>query len=205
MPANRIMHGPLVRRALLLALAAALLAGAPAGCGGSGGGGGGGGGSTTAAEKERDVKLLNEVLGRQLAVVRSYQRVLPALHGTDLEAAQQFRAQEQEHADATTKTLRGLGATAEPAEETIEASDLKTRGDVLEFLYEMESATIDFELSTVGKLTAGSPRPLIASMAANQAERLVLLRQALGAKKLEAIPAAFETGELPAPERTNGK
>jgi hypothetical protein len=42
-------------------------------------------------------------------------------------------------------------------------------------------------------------------MVANQAQRLVLLRQALGAKKLEAIPSAFETGERPAPERTSGR
>ncbi len=144
------------------------------------------------------------MLGRQLAVVRTYPRVLPLLHGADREAAQQFRTQEQEHADATTKTLRGLGAAAEPAEETIEADDLKTRAEALEFLYEMESATIDFELGAVDRLAAASPRPLIASMAANQAERLVLLRRALGAKGLEAIPSAFETGELPAPER-NGR
>ncbi len=196
------MRGPFVRRALTLALAAGLAATALAACGGSGGGGGG---ASAAAEGERDAKLLNDLLGRQLAVVATYQRVLPLLHGADLEAARQFRAQEQEHADATTKTLRGLGADAEPREETIEASALKTRADALEFLYEMESATIDFELGTVGKLNGGSPRPLIAAMAANQAERLVLLRRALGAKRLAAIPSAFETGELPAPERTNGR
>jgi hypothetical protein len=195
------MRGPRVRRALVPALAAGLLLAALAGCGG----GGGGGGSTSAADRERDAKLLNDVLGRQLAAVRTYTRLLPTLYGADLEAAQHFRAQEQEHVDATTKTLRGLGAEAEPGEETIEAGDLKTRADSLEFLYEMESATLDFELSVVGKLSAGSPRPLIAAMAANQAQRLVLLRQALGAKRLEAIPSAFETGELPAPERTHGE
>jgi len=194
------MRGPLVRRALLLVLAAGLAATALTACGG-----GGGGGTTGTAERERDAKLLNDLLGRQLAVVETYQRLLPRLHGADLEMAQQFRAQEQEHADATTKTLRGFAAEAEPGEETIEASELTTRADALEFLYEMENATIDFELSTVGRLSAGSPRPLIASMVANQAQRLVLLRQALGAKKLEAIPSAFETGELPAPERTNGR
>ena len=42
-------------------------------------------------------------------------------------------------------------------------------------------------------------------MAANQAQHLVLLRRALGAKPLETIPSAFETGETPAPERTNDK
>jgi hypothetical protein len=195
MAPNRITRGAPVRRALLAgaALAAlALLAAGLAACGG--------GGSSGPADKERDVKILNDLLGRQLAAVDAYGEVLPRLRGADLRAGRRFRAQEQEHVDATTKTLRGIGGEADPPAETIEASDLKTRSDSLEFLYVMESATINAELSTVGRLAIDWPRPLIAAMAANQAQRLVPLRLALGAKSLEAIPAAFETGETPAPE-----
>jgi hypothetical protein len=194
MAPNRIMRGHVVRRALLVAALAGLLAATLSACGG--------GGSSTATDKERDVKVLNEILGRQLAAVEAYGRVLPGLHGADLAAARQFRAQEQEHADATTKTLRGIGGESDPPAEKIEASDLKTRADRLEFLYEMESATIDAELNAVSRLTIDWPRPLIASMAANQAQRLVLLRRALGAAPSATIPSAFETGETPAPERT---
>jgi len=189
------MRGRCVRRALLPALAAGLLALGLAACGG--------GGSSGSGEKERDVRVLNEVLGRQLAAVAAYDQVLPHLRGAGLAAARQFRAQEQEHVDAVTKTLRGIGGKADPPAETIEADDLKTQADSLEFLYEMESATLDAELSAVGKLNVDWPRPLIASMAANQAQHLVVLRRALGARPSELIPSAFETGELPAPERTN--
>ncbi len=188
------MRGRIVRRALLAGALACLLAAALSACGG--------GGSSTATDKERDVKVLNEILGRQLAAVEAYGQVLPKLRGADLAAAQQFRAQEQEHVDATTKTLRGIGGESDPPAEKIEANDLKTRADSLEFLYEMESATIDAELNAVSRLTIDWPRPLIASMAANQAQRLVQLRRALGASPLETIPSAFETGETPAPERT---
>jgi hypothetical protein len=194
MAPNRIMRGRVVRRALLAAALAGLLTAALSSCGGSG--------SSTATDKERDVTVLNAILGRQLAAVAAYGQVLPKLHGADLAAAQQFRAQEQEHVDATTKTLRGIGGESDPPAEKIEASDLKTRADSLEFLYEMESATIDAELNAVSRLTLDWPRPLIASMAANQSQRLVLLRRALGAPPLETIPSAFETGETPAPERT---
>jgi hypothetical protein len=197
MAPNRIMRGRIVRRALLAGALACLLAAALSACGG--------GGSSTATDKERDVKVLNEILGRQLAVVAAYGQVLPKLHGADLAAAQQFRAQEQEHVDATTKTLRGIGGESDPPPEKIEANDLKTRADSLEFLYEMESATIDAELNAVSRLTIDWPRPLIASMAANQAQRLVQLRRRLGASPLETIPLAFETGETPAPERTAAK
>jgi hypothetical protein len=193
MTPNRIMRGRPLRRALLSVLALVLLAAAAGACGG--------GGSTGAGDKERDVRVLDELLGRQLAAVDAYGRLLPTLHGADLAAAREFRAQEQEHVDATTKILRGVGAEADPPAETIEGNDLKTRADNLGFLYEMESATIDAELSAVGKLTVDWPRPLIASMAANQSQRLVVLRRALGAGPLEEIPSAFETGETPAPER----
>jgi len=189
------MRGRIMRRALLAGAAAALAAATLSACGG-------GSGSSGATDKEHDVKVLNEILGRQSAVVAAYGQVLPKLHGADLAVAQQFRAQEQEHVDATTKTLRGIGGESDPPAEKIEASDLKTRADSLEFLYEMESATIDAELNAVSRLTIEWPRPLIASMAANQAQRLVQLRRALGASPLEAIPSAFETGETPAPERT---
>jgi Ferritin-like domain len=197
MTPNRIMRGRAVRRALPLLAVAVLLSAASTACGGSGG-------SSGAGEKERDARVLNEILGRQLAAVAAYDGVLPHLRGADLAAAQQFHAQEQEHVDAVTKTLRGIGAEADPPAETIEADDLNTRVDSLEFLYEMESATLDAELSAVDRLSLDWPRPLIASMAANQAQHLVLLRQALGANPTEAVPSAFETGEIPAPEKPRG-
>ena len=186
------MSGRAVRRALLLGAMATALATSFAACGG--------GGEESTFDKAGDVQVLNEILARQLAAVEAYGEALPALEGADLAAARAFRAQEQEHVDATTKTLRGLDGEADPPAETIDADELSTRADALGFLYELESATIDAELSAVAKLTISWPRPLLAAMAANQAQRLVLIRRALGATPLEAVPEAFETGETPAPE-----
>jgi hypothetical protein len=193
MAPNRIMRRARVRRALAIgALAVGLLAGL-ASCGG-----GGGGDPTT--DRQGDVAVLNEILGRQIAAVEAYGRVLPVLHdAADLAAVRGFRAQEQEHVDATTKTLRGLEGEADPPAEEIPSPPLRTRRQAFEFLYELESATIDAELHAVDELTIGWPRPLIASMAANQAQRLVLIRRALGAERSELIPEAFETGETAAP------
>ena len=194
MAPNRIMRGRFVRRALLLGAVAAALAAGLGACGG------GSDVTTTAQEKEEDAAVMNEVLGRQLAAAQAYGEVLPSLHGADLALARKFGAQEQEHADASTKMLRGLGADAEPEEETIEVQELKTRRDALAFLYEMESTTIDEELSALGLLHLSWPRPELASMVANQSQHLVLIRRALGAAPLETVPQAFETGETPAPE-----
>lgn len=197
MPSNRITRGRRLRRALVLAVLATGLAASLVACGG------GDDGSTV--DPEADAAVLNEILGRQLAAVAAYGEALPALRGADLAMARRFRVQEQEHVDATTKTLRGLEEPADPVEETIDAGDLQTGDDALDFLYRLESATIDAELNAVSRLTVGWTRPLVAAMAANQAQRLVLIRRALGAAPLETIPEAFETGETAAPEEMIGK
>lgn len=186
------MARPSRGRFLLLLALAGIFAAALAGCGG-----GGGGGAET--DKEGDAKLLNGILGRQLAAVAAYERVIPKLRPADRAAARKFRAEEQEHVDATVKVLRGIGAEADPPVETIEGNHLQRRSDYLHFLYDMESATIDAELSLIGKLTTPWPRPLFGSMAANQAQRLVLIRRALGAAPLETVGSAFEDGNVPAP------
>jgi len=184
-----------MRRALILGAILTALAGGLVACGG---------GSDPAVDKEADVRVLNEILGRQLAAIDAYGEALPALRGADLATARAFRAQEQEHANETTKILRGLDGESDPPAEVIEADGLATRRDALGFLYELESATIDAELNAVAELTIAWPRPAIAAMAANQAQRLVLIRRALGAGPLEAVPEAFETGETPPPEEMMG-
>lgn len=186
-----------MRRALALAAVAAGLAASLGACGG--------GDDGSAVDPEADAAVLNEILGRQQAAVAAYGEALPALRGADLAMARRFRVQEQEHVDATTKTLRGLEEPSDPVEETIEHGELATPRDALDFLYRLESATIDAELNAVSRLTVGWTRPLIAAMAANQAQRLVLIRRALGAGPLETVPEAFETGETSAPEEMMGK
>jgi hypothetical protein len=194
MAPNRITRGVSVRRAPLLAavgLAIAILLGA---CGG-----GGGGTATTATDKEADAEVLNEILSRQSAAVTAYDTTLPALRGRNLALARLFRAQEQEHEDAILKALRGIGEASEPAPETIEADELESEAEHLVFLYELESATIEAELTAVAKLTEAWPRSLLASTVANQAQHLVLLRRALGAKPLDTVPVPFENGTAAAP------
>jgi hypothetical protein len=193
MALNRIMRGLFVRRGLWLALLLALSVAALSACGGQSGP------TTAVPDKEADVAVMNEILGRQMAAVKAYGEVLPRLRGRTLALGRQFQAQEQEHVDGTIKGLRGIGGKAEPAAEEIEVGELKTGADALRFLYTLESATIDAELNAITKLTGGWPRALLASTAANQAQHLVLIRRALGAKPLNTVPSAFEAGTTPAP------
>ncbi|HVT00029.1 MAG TPA: ferritin-like domain-containing protein [Solirubrobacterales bacterium] len=197
MAPNRITPGGATLTALLLV--AALLAG----CGGGGSSAEAGATATTdthaAPERSADAALLDRVLARQEAAVGAYAEVIPALPPHLARTAAYFRAQEQEHVDAVLKAMRGLQSPAEPTPEQLEPGELKSDRERLEFLYEVESATIDEELSAISKLEAGWPRSLLASTVADQAQHLTLLRRALGAGVLASVPVPFEDGTFPPP------
>lgn len=194
-------------------LALLFIAGILAGCGGGGSGGtvpaaGGPASEGTATEvstptpsheRSADAALLDKVLSRQEATVEAFAAVGPALPPALAHMVAYFRAQEQEHVDSVLKALRGLKGPAAPTSEPIDAGDLKDTRERLLFLYEVEGATIDEELSAISKLEASWPRSLLASTVADQAQHLTLLRRALGAGPLRSIPAPFENGTYPPP------
>jgi rubrerythrin len=190
---NRITRGGAARRALLLLATAIVAVAALAGCGSDGG-------TTTAvSDKEGDAEILNNVLARELAVIDAYERTLPLLDGPALTTASEFRADEQEHVNAIVKALRGLGEKAEPEEEEIESEELKTQAEALEFLYDVESTSVAYNLRAISHLTGPWPRSLLGSIATDQAQHLVVLRRLLGADLGESIPEAFEDGTTPSP------
>jgi hypothetical protein len=194
---NRITLGGAT--AVLLLLAALIT-----GCGG------GGSSTTTATEAAStqaaptvspDGELLDKVLARQEGAVAVYAEVIPHLSPRFAHMASYFRAQEQEHIDAVVKALRGIGAPAGTGPEEIEVGELNTEGERLAFLYELEGATIDEELSAISQFEASWPRSLLASTVANQAQHQTLVRQALGAGPLASVPVPFENGTVPPPEQ----
>jgi hypothetical protein len=185
-------------------LAVLLITGILAGCGG-------GGSSTTVTatvpvrasapseEEAADARILDTLLGRQEAAVIAFRHVGPALPPRLARMAAYFRAQEQEHVDSLLKALRGLKSAAEPTVEPLEWSGLKSERDRLIFLYEVESGTIEEELSAISELESSWPRSLLASTVANQAQHLTLLRQALGDGPLASVPVPFENGTAEPP------
>jgi hypothetical protein len=155
---------------------------------------------TASAENAADGDALNKVLARQEAAVEAFAGVIPSLSPRLARMASYFRAQEQEHVDAVLKAMRGLQLPAEPAPEPLEPEELKGDRERLAFLYEVESATIDEELTAISTLEAAWPRSMLASTVADQGQHLTLLRQALGAGPLASVPVPFENGTAPPPE-----
>jgi hypothetical protein len=180
--------------------AAAILAVGTAGCGS----GGGGDSSPVESEKEADVELVDTAIARELATVGAYGHGLSLPGGADTAVLREFHAQAQEHVDALAKAIRGLGGKVDSEKvdgerEALDYTGVESRHDFLTFSYERESSGVAGDLSEVSKLSTPWPRSLLGSIAANQAQHLVLLRQALGAGGLASVPEAFESGTTPAP------
>lgn len=179
----------LARPAVLAVLAAIVLAG----CGARGHG------AETDSEKASDADILNAALGRELTAADAYRRGLPLLKGPLRAVGREFRAQDQEYADALTKAIRGLGGETDAVKEEVDFSGVRGQAAFLALAYQLESAALASYLGTVPRLNTSAPRALDASLAAGHAQHLVVLRRGLGAGLAASAPAAFDSGEIPPP------
>jgi rubrerythrin len=110
-----------------------------------------------------------------------------------------FRDQEQAHADVLTTALKDLGGTPgpDPAIEDIDSvvngiGNVKSQADVAEFAIELETAAIAAYYDAQRKIIDAKLLQTGASIMANEAQHLVVLREAV---KQDPIPDALVTGE----------
>jgi rubrerythrin len=113
--------------------------------------------------------------------------------------AMRFRAHEQEHADALTTALTDLGGTPPPkaTAKDIDAvakglGDVRSQADVAAFAIELEMAAVAAYYDAHRKLVDARLLQTGVSIMANEAQHLVVLRQAV---RRAPVPNAFETGE----------
>ena len=178
------------RAAAVLALTLAVLL---CGCGKSGHG------AETDPEKGADAAILNDALSHELTMADVYARGRALLRGPQRAVGRRLRAQEQEYADALTRAIRGLGGETEAEAEEPDFAPVKDQAGFLALTYELENAALAFYIDAATRLYTSAPRTLDASLAAGHAQHLVLLRQGLGASRLESVPEAFDDGEVPPP------
>lgn len=143
--------------------------------------------------------ILNTALGYEKVAVDAYKQAQPFLRGDDLTLVREFRSQEQEHIDAITKAIRGLGGRFDPEPIAVTLIAPTDADGALTLAYKRVSAAIAEDMAAVNKLASPWPRTLIAMIAANEGQQLALLRQALGATGADAVPEPFENGETPPP------
>lgn len=185
----------LSRSVVAILIVASLLAG----CGGDDDGGGGGA-DDVASEKAADAEIINVALSQELTLVEAFDSGLPLLRRPQSRALfRQFIAQEREHIDGWTKAMRGLGGEVDAEPEEVDLSEVKSERDYLLFAYDLIGLQLTHFLDDVTHLQTRAPQSFAASIAASQAQHLVVIRQLLGADLSESVPEAFDTGEVPPP------
>lgn len=150
-------------------------------------------------EKAADVEIINAALARELTIASAYARGQHLLRGPYRAVGREFRAQAQEHADALTKGIRGLGGKTDAELEELDFAGVSNQADFLALAYGLENTALAGYLEAAPQLVTEAPRTLAASIGASHAQHLVVIRRGLGATPAESAPEAFEPGDLPPP------
>jgi len=139
-----------------------------------------------------DVGLLLALLDLEYETVAAYEAGIPLLDSASAVDAQQFLHHELSHAGEMSGLIKQAGIKKPPGPRG--AYDLghpRTPGDVLALLHRLESAQLGAYLHAIPLLGSGPVRVAVASVFANDAQHIAVLREHL---HRPPAPAAFVTG-----------
>jgi Ferritin-like domain len=179
---------PSSRRGLLRAAGAAVAGLVVAGCGGQ---------SlrsqvhNSAPVLGTDVDLLNQLLHLEHVAIWAYTAGTPLLPPAVVKAGQLFLNDELAHAGALAGLVKAAGGKPIKPAPSYPVGHPRTSQEVLELLHEVENAQLTAYLGAIGRLEPGFVKSSIASILANDAQHVAVVRAAL---HQPAVPSAFVTG-----------
>lgn len=137
-----------------------------------------------------DVGILESALDLEHRAIAAYTAGIPLLDGRTRAAARQFLLQELAHAAELSALIHQGGGKPNLPSPSYELGNPGSAGDVLGLLHTIERALIAAYLDAISKLSPGIVRSTVASILANEAEHVSVLRVSLGSP---AVPSAFVT------------
>jgi hypothetical protein len=140
---------------------------------------------------DRDVTRLNGLLELERRAIAAYTAGIPLLEGADKRAATLFLRQELAHAGMLLALIRHSGGVAAPRAPSYPLGRPRGRDGILQLLHDVERAEVAGYLDAIPRLSPGHLRSSAASILADDAQHVSVLRSALG---LSATPGAFVTG-----------
>ncbi len=149
------------------------------------------------AQAGGDAQIVSSAIQLENTAVAAYDAALKSgkLDSATTKVVRIIRRQEQEHANALTSALKGLGGTAPkgPNQALLKPlSSVKSQKDIAMFAVELETMAVHAYYEAHGKLKDAKLLQAGASIMANEGQHLVVLRQALSRNP---FPNAFETGQ----------
>lgn len=153
------------------------------------------------AVSDTDGTILEQAITLERVAVLAYDTIIgTGLLGGRLDRQLRLlRGHEQQHADVLTKALTDLGGTPPRAPSGLQdvdkvvkgLGDIRTQAEALSFAIELETAAVAAYHDAQAKLVEAKLLQTGASIAANEGQHLVVLRQAA---RRPPVPHALETG-----------
>ena len=138
-----------------------------------------------------DVAALNRLLDIEYAAVAAYTAGIPLLTGRGLTAAKRFLDQELSHANELAGLISFEHGRPKSAKASYDLGHPRSGADVIRLLHTVESTQIAAYVDAIPRLSPGRVRAALASILANDAQHISILRSVLGRPP---APAAFVTG-----------
>jgi hypothetical protein len=145
-------------------------------------------GSVTLEIRASDVEILNAVLDLEHEAVYAYTAGIQLLSGRPRAAAVRFLGQELSHVTVVSGAIKGAGGKPNPPQASYDLVAPRGESQVLAQLDSIEASLVDAYLDAIPKLSPGWLRADVASILANEAQHISLLRVARG---LPPVPSAF--------------
>jgi hypothetical protein len=138
--------------------------------------------------RREDVDTLNHLLDLENRAVAAYTAGIPLLDGAAAKAAQHFLDQDLTHAGELSGLIRQAHGKANKPRPAYDLGRPRNSGEVLGLLHSTETAVIAGYFDAISRLTPGEIRAAVASLLANDAQHVSVLRALLGRPPL---PSAF--------------
>jgi hypothetical protein len=138
-----------------------------------------------------DVEILNQSLELERRTVEAYIAGIPLLDRSDAKAAKQFLNEELQHTGELLSLIKAAKGKAIPRAASYDLGHPRDGGEVLALLHELERRQIAGYLDAIPRLSPGPVRAAVATILANDAQHVSILRLAQGAAP---APSAFVTG-----------
>jgi hypothetical protein len=148
--------------------------------------------STAAKVPSADVDILLRLLDLEYEAVAAYEAGIPLLDPATAVDAQQFLRHELSHVGEMFGLLKQAGIKKPPGpRSTYALGHPHSSVEVLDLLYRLEQSQLTAYVHAIPRLASGPVRVAVASVFANDAQHVAVLRQRM---HRAPAPAAFVTG-----------
>ena len=138
-----------------------------------------------------DVQILEQLLDLERRTVAAYIAGIPLLSHPDAKTAKQFLDEELAHTGELLSLIKAAGGKGPVRTASYELGHPGNGAEVLALLHGLERAQIAAYLKAIPRLQPAPVRAAVASILANDAQHIAIIRMAQG---MTAIPSAFVTG-----------